>query len=189
MCLYLALIRQLLQDDFRCAVLDDVVTSVDANHRRQFCGLLKDVFSDVQFIITTHDEVWARQMQSSGLVSRRAKAQFHGWNVDQGTVYGQGQDFWAQIDADLANDDVPGAAHKLRRNLEALMADIAAPLQARVIYRADNSYELGVLLDGVKSRYKDLLKKAAASANSWNNQTVKQQVMDLDAARLEVVGA
>jgi hypothetical protein len=188
-CLYLALIQQLLQNDFRFAVLDDVVTSIDTNHRRQFCALLKDVFPNVQFIITTHDEVWARQMQSSGLVSRRAKAQFHGWNVDRGPVYGQGQDFWEQIDADLANDDVPAAAHKLRRNLEALMADIAAPLQAKVIYRADNNYELGALLDGVKSRYKDLLKRAAASANSWNNQAAKQQVMDLDAARLEVVGA
>ena len=55
-CLYLALIRQLLHDDFRLAVLDDVVTSVDTNHRRQFCSLLKDVFPDVQFILTTHDE-------------------------------------------------------------------------------------------------------------------------------------
>ena len=55
-------------------VLDDVVTSVDTNHRRQFCKLLKDAFPDVQFIITTHDEVWARQMQSSGLVGRRSLA-------------------------------------------------------------------------------------------------------------------
>lgn len=80
------------------------------------------------------------------------------------------------------------AAHKLRRNLEALMADIAGLLQVKVIYRADNNYELGAFLDGVKGRYKDLLKKAAASANSWNNDTVKQQVKDLDTARLEVVG-
>ena len=37
-CLYLALIRQLLGSDFRLAVLDDVVMSVDSSHRRQFCG-------------------------------------------------------------------------------------------------------------------------------------------------------
>ncbi|OAT68434.1 hypothetical protein AWB85_25005 [Mycobacteroides immunogenum] len=188
-CLYLALIGQLLQDNFRFAVLDDVVTSVDTNHRRQFCGLLNDVFPDVQFIITTHDEVWARQMQSSGLISRQSKAQFHGWNVERGPMYGQGQDFWEQIEADLANNDVPGAAHKLRRNLEALIADIAAPLQAKVIYRADNNYELGAFLDGVKGRYRDLLKKAKDSANSWNNDAVKRQVAELDAVRVQVVGA
>ena len=51
-------------------------------------------FPDVQFIITTHDEVWARQMQSSGLIGRRSLARFHGWTVDGGPVYGQGQDVW-----------------------------------------------------------------------------------------------
>jgi hypothetical protein len=56
-CLYLALIRQLLGEEFRFAVLDDVVMSVDSNHRRQFCELLKLYFPNVQFVITTHDEV------------------------------------------------------------------------------------------------------------------------------------
>ena len=56
-CLYLALMKQILADGFRFAVLDDVVMSVDSNHRRQFCRLLNEAFPDVQFIITTHDEV------------------------------------------------------------------------------------------------------------------------------------
>lgn len=34
-----------------------------------------------------------------------------------------------------------------------------------------------------------LLKKAKDLANSWNNDAVKQQVAELDATRLEVVGA
>ncbi|GBG39354.1 ATP-binding protein [Mycobacterium montefiorense] len=186
-CLYLALIRQLLQDDFRLAVLDDVVTSVDTNHRRQFCRLLKDTFPDVQFILTTHDEVWARQMQSSGLVGTKAHARFHGWTVDRGPVYGQGEDLWAQIDADLADDDVPGAAHKLRRNLEASMGDIVAALQGKVIYRPDNNYELGSLFAAAKSRYGDLLKKAGVSAENWSNQAGKQQVEDLKAARQQAM--
>ncbi|BBZ06830.1 hypothetical protein MDOR_09990 [Mycolicibacterium doricum] len=182
-CLYLALIKQLLREDFRIAVLDDVVTSVDTNHRRQFCTLLKDAFPDVQFIITTHDEVWARQMQSSGLIRRRAQARFHGWNVDRGPVYGEGQDFWAQIDADLAKDDVPAAAHKLRRNLEASLADIAAAIQGRIVYRPDNNYDLGSFFSAVKGRHGDLLKKAATSANSWKNEVAKEQVEELKAAR------
>lgn len=186
-CLYLALIRQLLHDDFRFAVLDDVVTSVDANHRRQFCSLLKDVFPDVQFILTTHDEVWARQMQSSGLIGAKAQARFHGWTVDRGPVYGQGEDLWAQIDADLADDDVPGAAHKLRRNLEASMADVVAALQGKVVYRADNNYELGALFSAAKSRHGDLLKKAADSASKWNNEAAKQQVEGLKAARQQAM--
>lgn len=186
-CLYLALLGQLLQDEFRLAVLDDVVTSVDTNHRRQFCKLLADVFPNVQFVITTHDEVWARQMQSSGLIGRRSLARFHGWSVDGGPLYGQGGDFWAKIEADLGNDDVPAAAHKLRRNLEASMADIAGALQAKVPYRPDNNYDLGTFFAAVKGRHGDLLKKAADSANAWNNQTAKAEVDALKAQRAKAI--
>ena len=188
-CLYLALIRQLLKSDFRLAVLDDVVTSVDANHRRQFCKLLKDVFPDVQFIMTTHDEVWARLMQSSGLIARRSLARFHGWTVDGGPLYGQGGDFWTQIEADLTKDDVPGAAHKLRRNLEASLADIAAGIQGQVVFRPDNNYDLSSFFTAVKGRHGDLLKKATASANSWNNETAKQKVENLKAERAKAMCA
>jgi hypothetical protein len=186
-CLYLALIRQIHKSDFRLAVLDDVVTSVDANHRRQFCKLLKDIFPDVQFIMTTHDEVWARQMQSSGLIARRSLARFHGWTVDGGPLYGQGGDFWVQIEADLAKDDVPGAAHKLRRNLEAALGDIAAGIQGHVVYRADNNYDLSSFFAAVKGRHGDLLKKATASANSWNNEAAQQKAENLKGERAKAM--
>lgn len=182
-CLYLALIGELLKTDFRLAVLDDVVTSVDTNHRRQFCKLLNDAFPDVQFIMTTHDEVWARQMQSSGLVARRSLVRFHGWTVDGGPLYGHGGDFWAQIDADLAKGDVPGAAHKLRRNLEAALSDITASIQGQVIFRPDNNYDLNSLFAAAKGRHGDLLRRASASANSWSNEAAKRQVEALKAER------
>lgn len=188
-CLYLALTDQILKSDFRLAVLDDVVTSVDANHRRQFCKLLKDAFPDVQFVITTHDEVWARQMQSSGLVARRSMARFYGWTVDGGPLYGQAGDFWQQIEADLAKDDVPGAAHKLRRNLEASLGDIAAAIQGQIVFRADNNYDLSSFFAAAKKRHGDLLGKAAASANSWNNDTAQQEVENLKAQRAEAIRA
>ncbi len=182
-CLYLALVKQLLGDEFRLAVLDDVVMSVDSSHRRQFCKLLKDTFPDVQFIITTHDEVWARQMQSSGLIGKRAQARFHGWTVDDGPVNELGRDIWDRIDADLANDDVPGAAHKLRWNLEVIMAELAASIRGHVAYRPDTNYELGDFFGAVKGRHGDWLKKAAASANSWNDTPAKQRVDELKQAR------
>jgi DNA repair exonuclease SbcCD ATPase subunit len=56
-CLYLALMKRLFDDRFKFALLDDVVMSVDAGHRYQFCKLLKTHFPDTQFIITTHDRL------------------------------------------------------------------------------------------------------------------------------------
>jgi hypothetical protein len=186
-CLYLALVKHLLGNDFTLAILDDVVTSVDRDHRRQFCKLLKEQFGDVQFVITTHDEIWAKQMQSTGLVRRNAQARFYGWSVEDGPAYEHITDFWDRIDADLAKDDVPAAAHKLRRNLEAVMADLAESLGARVAFRADARYELGEMLSAVKGGHGELLKKAASSANSWNNDTAKQQVEKLKSARSEAL--
>jgi hypothetical protein len=181
--------KQLLGDHFRFAVLDDVVMSVDRDHRRQFCRLLKDTFPGVQFIITTHDEVWVRQMQATGLIGRKAQARFHGWSVEDGPIYDQGGDVWDRIAADLGNGDVPGAAHKLRRHLEAVTADLAEALYARVPYRPDASYDLGELLAAVKKRHSELLGKAAASANSWKNTQAKQQVQDLKDQRAKVIPA
>lgn len=78
---------------------------------------------------------------------------------------------------------MPGAAHKLRRNLEAELSEITASLQGQVTFRPDNNYELNAFFSAVKSRHGDLLKKAAASANSWNNEAAKEQVEALKAKR------
>ncbi len=126
-------------------------------------------------------------MQSSGLVGRKSQARFHGWNVNEGPVYEQGGDVWERIGLDLGKDDVAGAAHKLRRYLEATAGDIAESIRARVPYRPDSSYDLGELLAAVKGRHNELLKKAAASANSWNNPQAVQQVQDLKDQRAKVI--
>jgi hypothetical protein len=61
-CLYLALMGHLLGANFTFAVLDDVLMSVDAGHRREVCRLLNTQFPHTQFILTTHDDIWLRHM-------------------------------------------------------------------------------------------------------------------------------
>lgn len=174
-CLYLALMKQMLGDDFQLAILDDVVMSVDSTHRRQFCELLKAEFPSVQFIITTHDQVWARQMESAGLITRKQQARFYGWTVNDGPLYEQ-TDVWDRIDADLAAGDVNSAAHKLRRHLEASAADIAEAIGGRVTFRGDASYDLGEFMSAVKGKHGDLLKDAATAARTWGIQDIIDDV-------------
>lgn len=185
-CLYLALVKQILGNKFKYAVLDDVVMSVDVNHKQRFCKLLKDEFPDVQFIITTHDEVWARQMQSAGLVGSKNQARFYGWTVTGGPLYEEG-DIWERIDDDLAKGDVSGAAHKLRRRLEAAASDLAGSLGASVVYRTDNNYDPSALLNAVKKRHNDLLKKASRVANKWNDEEAKAVVKEKKEARAKII--
>ena len=185
-CLYLALVKQLLGDNFRYAVLDDVVMSVDSSHRRRFAELLKKEFPNVQFVITTHDEVWARQMRTVGLVTSSAMARFFGWTVNSGPTYGDA-DEWIAIEADLESQDVAGAAHKLRRNLEASAADIAENIGGVLTYRSDASYDLSAFLDSIKARHGKLLGLAAAAAQSWGIQPQVDAVEVQKARRSQVI--
>lgn len=182
-CLYLALMKRLLGTRFRFALLDDVVMSVDRDHRKQFCRLLKTRFPETQFIITTHDRVWAKQMQSEGLVEPKGGVEFYGWSVQSGPIHGSVAEVWEQIEADLAKNDVSSAAGRLRRHMESVAAELADSLAAAPPYRGDFSYDLGDLFPAVIRRHGDLLGMAAKAANSWNKKDVLEQVDALKTAR------
>lgn len=64
LCLYLVLAERLTRGVTDLIILDDVVMSVDADHRRQLCRLLSNAFPHRQFIITTHDKNWAYELRS-----------------------------------------------------------------------------------------------------------------------------
>lgn len=67
------------------------------------------------------------------------------------------------------------------------LADIAAGIHGQVVFRADNNYDLSSFFAAVKGRHGDLLKKATASANSWNNETAKQEAESLKAERAKAI--
>lgn len=175
-CLYLALMKRQLGDRFRFAVLDDVVMSVDQGHRKELCRLLKARFPDTQFIITTHDKVWAKQMQAEGLVGARAGVAFHSWSLQTGPIVEEVVGVWDQVEADIAQNDIDTAAARLRRHLEYMAGELADRLGAKPAYRGDLSYDLGDLLPAVIGRYGELLKLAARAANAWNDEEAKARV-------------
>ena len=186
-CLYLALMKRLLGSRFRFAVLDDIVMSIDQNHRKKFCRLLKAHFPDTQFIITTHDKVWAKQMQTEGLVEPESGMAFHRWNVQTGPIFDQITEVWDQIEGDLAKNDVATAASRLRRHLEYIAGEVADQLGAKPSYRADLSYDLGDFLPAVIDRQGKLLTLAAKSANNWQDEDVKAKVEAMKTARSETL--
>lgn len=173
-CLYLALMKRLFADRFTIALLDDVVMSVDSAHRYQFCKLLKSQFPNTQFVITTHDRLWAEQMKSAGLVTAKTSLAFHSWTVDTGPLVESNTEIWDEIAGSLAKGKVDTAAASLRHHLEYASRHMADQLGARPAFRADGNYELGELLPSVLSRMKDLYGKAAESAQSWSNAAAKE---------------
>lgn len=186
-CLYLALMKHVLGSNFTLAVLDDVVMSVDSQHRKQFCKLLKSEFPDTQFVITTHDQVWAKQMRSAGAVGPRNSVVFHTWSVDTGPVLDEVAEVWDQIAGDLARNEVPVAAARLRRHLEYVAGDLADELGAPVSFRGDASYDMGELLGAVVGRQGTLLKSALKSAKSWGNSEAEANAQSMINERSKLV--
>ena len=186
-CLYLALMKRLFSDQFTFVVLDDVVMSVDSQHRKEFCKLLKQHFPETQFIITTHDQLWAQQMRSSGLVDRKHSLEFYGWTIDTGPIVSAVNDVWDEIDKNLSKNQVSDAAGKLRRHLEFVSRELAGELVANPPFRPDGDYDLGDLLPSVMGKQKKLLGTAANAAQSWRNEEAKKKASDRKAALAECV--
>lgn len=145
--------------------------------RHQFCKLLKTEFPGTQFIITTHDRLWAEQMKSAGLVTRRTSLAFHGWTIDTGPLVESNLDIWGDIAASLARGKVEVAAAALRHHLEYVSRHLADELGATIQFRADGNYELGDLLPAVLMRMKSLLGKAAEAAQSWGNNELRDSII------------
>ena len=169
LCLYLALMKHLLGDQFTFAVLDDVLMSVDAGHRREVCTLLRTKFPDTQFVLTTHDPVWLNHMKSSKLVAGKSAITFRKWHVDHGPKEWKQTDVWAEVDELVAANEIRAAAGQLRHYLEYAAAEWCARLGGRVEYRSDGKYDFGDLLPAAIAAMNGLYKKAKATTQSWGD--------------------
>jgi energy-coupling factor transporter ATP-binding protein EcfA2 len=179
-CLYLALAEYLNKDIIDLIILDDVVMSVDSDHRRQVCHLLKSFFPGQQFIITTHDKTWKNQLRSEGVVKRDGILEFYNWDINCGPQVNYGADMWKQIDEDLKKNDVPSAAGKLRRGSEEFFGMVCDSIQAKVQYKLGGRWELGDFLPAAKEKYRRLLKKAKNTAQSWGDQKTFDMLKEVD---------
>jgi len=187
LCLFFALNEYLTEDRIKVIILDDVVMSIDRNHRKSVCGLLKNFFPNKQFIITTHDTAWAKQLKSEAVVSNKHMIHFLNWNIDVGPTYRLEQDLWQKIEEDLDKDDVPSGAHKLRRNAECFFEDICDLLNAKVPYKGTHQWELGDFAPAAVSAYKECIKGAKANFNKLNQQDKVNELTELEKKASEVI--
>ncbi len=176
LCLYLALMRHLQGPAFTFAVLDDVLMSIDAGHRREVATVLKKRFAGTQFILTTHDKHWLEHMKTEKLIANRSAVHFRRWTVGTGPSVMSDRDVWAEAEECLKKDDVRGAAVELRHFLEYLSAELCGRLRVPVEFRPDGQYELGELLPRAVPAFRDLLRRAKAAANSYGKREEVERI-------------
>lgn len=112
---------------------------------------------------------------------------FLNWNIDVGPTYSLEQDLWQKIEEDLDKDDVPSAAHKLRRNAECFFEDICDLLNAKVPYKGTHQWELGDFAPAAVSAYKECIKGAKANFNKLNQQDKVNELIELEKKASEVI--
>ncbi|MCL9684197.1 AAA family ATPase [Legionella maioricensis] len=174
-CLFLALMKKLKGNQFTLALLDDVMMSIDTGHRRRLCELLKNDFSTTQFVITTHDPIWARQLKEFEIVRKKNTFHFLNWSLETGPVF-EAKELWEILREKARFGYVHEAAAGLRRNLEQEFQEICSNLHAKVTFKASHSWELGELKDAAISTFKELLNKAKDATNSWGNQNAMEKI-------------
>jgi len=125
--------KHLQADNFTFAVLDDVLMSVDTGHRREVSKMLRSEFPDTQFVLTTHDPVWLKYMQTAGLVEAKNQIRFRKWSVEMGPSVWVNSDVWTEIDEAVTDNRIKDAAATLRNYLEYIMGEIC---QARQTHAA-----------------------------------------------------
>jgi hypothetical protein len=186
LCLYLALSDYLEGAELPLIMLDDVVMSVDAEHRRPLAKLLKDEISEnYQIILTTHDELWYRHLKTVGVLSRRSTIKFSDWSIEEGPqIIGQSGDEWDRIEELMDEGDVPAAAHRLRHTAEWFLREACHQFGARVEFKSDGRWTLGDFSGPAQSKFKDLLKKAKRAEQSWGNDI--SDINELDDKRSDV---
>lgn len=186
LCLFLALAEHLTTGLIDLIVLDDVVMSVDAGHRKRVCGLVAKHFHDRQFLITTHDRTWANQLKGEGVVDSRGTIEFYDWSLELGPQVNSRVDLWSQIKNDMESNAIPTAAHRLRRGCEEFFGQVCDSLRAPVRYRLDGRWELGDLLGPAMGQYRDLLKKAKNATQSWGDKDSIQKLQEIESIASQV---
>lgn len=187
-CLFLALNEELSEGKTDLIVLDDVMMSVDTSHRKDLCRLLREKFPTHQFIITTHDKTWAKQLKQETVVTPPQLIEFTGWTIEAGPHVHQQLDLWQAIEEEISHDNVSEAAFKLRKGSEDFFESVCDSLGAEVIYNTAVQWQLDDWLPAAMQQYKTLLQRARRAAKDWGNTEVLASLDELESVRKQIYG-
>ncbi|WP_315766935.1 MULTISPECIES: AAA family ATPase [unclassified Bradyrhizobium] len=181
LCIFLALAKREAGND-RPLILDDVVVSLDRNHRGMIVDLLKEQFADRQVIIFTHDRDWYAELrhQLDGR-SWGFKALLPYETPELGIRFSQRTSSFADARANL-KDRPDSAGNDARKIMDVELALIAERLEVRLPYlrgeRNDHRMWSEFLDRLVADGKKCLQKKSGADYPCYN-----AGLDDIDAAR------
>jgi chromosome segregation ATPase len=113
-------------------ILDDIVTSMDANHRVRLVRLLKEEFSDWQILLLTHDKFWFEVIKKELLPKGWIANEFE---TDQNAVLRlktSSKDLFSEMAQKKATGQL--TANDLRRTLERILKELCLSFEVKVSF-------------------------------------------------------
>lgn len=160
-CVFIALSKYYKTDN-TILVLDDVLTSVDAQHMDRFMKMLHEqskIFN--QIIVTTHYRPWKdRYKHTRSSVSNIDVIELGSWSLQSGIQISQFKDAVDELKESISavNFDRQVAASKAGIVLESILDFITLKYSCALPRNGRNEYTLGDLVGGVDSKLSKLLK-------------------------------
>lgn len=158
LCIFLALIKKFNQD---CSllILDDIVTTVDSAHRQMICKLLFENFREKQFIITTHESLWYKQLTYSqqvyGVNFKNCK--IIDWSVGYGPELKPYNLRWDYIIDKISSGDLACAGNEGRQYLEWILENVVKSIDVKVSMK--ERYTVHDLFDPVKVKLNRIIEE------------------------------
>lgn len=113
-------------------VLDDVVTSFDIDHRRPLARLISEKFSDTQFLLFTHDELWFDMLKKDLPAGQWIFKELIKWTKDDGlNTKDSPATLKEKIKICLDTNDSEGGANKCRILIEEILKEKCENLGVR----------------------------------------------------------
>lgn len=159
LCIFLAFVKK-FNRNCSLIILDDIVTTVDSAHRESICRLLFEEFKNKQFIITTHDGLWFKQVSSLidayGLANKFMKCAIYHWDENNGPSIKNYMPKWERIPERIAAGDRTCAGNETRQYLEWVLENICRSTDASLPIN-DRGYSVGELIRPARGRLKRLV--------------------------------
>ena len=147
--IFLACIKH-FNPEFKFIIFDDIINSFDIHKRDKIIELIQEYFSDYQFLLMTHDDIWFEKLKNNFTDWNFKK--FYGWDYTTGPKVKVEKRILIEIDEALKEDKTLEAGQKLGRYLEEVLQNILHNIHSRVQYKKDNSYVLYELFEAFKNR-------------------------------------
>jgi len=161
LCLFLAICHAQHQQnpEFSVLVLDDVLHSVDGEHRKRTADLIFQEFGDYQIIISTHDRIWfeiLKAVSRSGDNPKKFKFyQLAGWTLEVGPVLGDHLSEYEWLTSQEGQKAQPAdRVIKAGRLLEEILQNLCDSLSISVPYRIRGDYTIDPLWSAFYTRVK-----------------------------------